>query len=427
MGVILNMKIINISIILLLALNNDALLPMKRGRDDEQLDNISKRVKKISVTLEKCLKQGEAREFGKNHSLHCGYYALWNALCCIDPTLTNQRMERKAFHENLDQWEAWIRAARLKKTIDNLEPNELDYLIKKINPSLRNQITIVCSKNQLQGFSQGHALSESLLRRIARFRNENQPQAFIINTSCAFDAAQKGTGHFITIIVSEKDDSMCYEIYNSSKHLSNQEYQDSFFKPLNRLVEQENLDVLKARARICLLVEQVRKYLEASQQDIQSWVYVRTLEEYVQALSTKVFEYKGVLKDETTEAITVQIRNTIRRLRQKHGMNNDFYECQGVIHNDYAHNVLQVINNLWQQIDDLETRGVIKDILWGQDYAYEPEHLRGLVVKNIAQRYQEIQTNAPSITPETFGKIAQEFGIAQDIIEEVSQVLGSHV
>jgi len=276
--------------------------PAGLGKRTDSEKNGAPAAKKQKVSSqdpqEECIAKGCVRASLKQadyqgHGLHCGYYALWNALCSLnlnENIKVDNRRARNIFSNYLAEWELFIEKMRKENqagrsgisyistllntllssstSVDNLEPNELDKLVSELvknnllvaaqhgDTNSANNVTVFTSKNQIDELVQGHGLSQELLERIKKFRNDGLLQAFIINTGTDNAVLQTGTNHWIAAVLTRLPDGNNQLAFHDSGFVPTAKKDfDQYFnakKPIQKALEklfiEVDIDVLSARA-----------------------------------------------------------------------------------------------------------------------------------------------------------------------------------
>lgn len=399
----------------------------------------AKRPKASSSKIEvmQSLKQGMI----KGHGLHCGYYALWHALCALDPALKNKRCNQKSFFELLKKWENTVRCTRFNQQpkniiekskfalglmpvkVNNLEPNELDLLIEKFGENFVDQITVIPSVNYLEELSHGGISNEKLFARIAQFKECSATQVLIINTGTDKGKRITGTNHWMAIALSVDQEIIKLSIYDSGyvpdkgtpeRELKYRSILDNIYK----LFVVQDIALVQARTILNDTLASISKYLEAATQDPKLWAYVSMLEDYCFELYVVVLEICDP-NNPLDQQKKISIKKDLKRdARESFGMNAE--ESSGVIHQDYVEHILTVTipGHLKELKSDVD-REAVKTLLFESGYAYEPGNLYALAVLKIQQAYEQAQGR--NISCETFIQAAQELGLPQVI---VNQALG---
>lgn len=370
-----------------------------------------------NVIRQKSLKQSSIAI----HGLHCGYYALWNVLRNLDSTLQcdSQQKERFLFQQYLTFWEMFIAERRTQRGVmhgvNNLEPDEIDALIEHFFSELHAQVTVICSKNQLNGFILGHGLSPEMLEQINRFRM-GQVQAFIINTGIDEGVANLGTAHYIAVIMipDAAGASFRFETYDSGAVCTDNKIFMScvytpILQPLERLFVTENFELLQARAQLAPHFQAVQSYCAGMQKGSASWEYVGRLEDCVRTLKINLVQLQSPHQVNLEQLVQQEITE----------WRTDFFGMsplgkQGVIHEDYINHLLSVIESLEMAYQTINCNDLYITIINEPGYAFQYERLQELAMNRIILAYQQ---KGMMISDDLFRRIAQEAGIPQEIVE----------
>lgn len=409
---------------------------LKKRSAEKNDEPAAKRPKGSSIKIEvmQCLKQGMVN----GHSLHCGYYALWHALCALDPSLKSKICNQKSFYNFLGKYESCIGWARLNKQqksifekgkyalglisieVNNLEPNELDLLTENYCKHFTDQITVVPSVNYLERCSKGLIQNQKLFARIAKFKERFQTQLFIINTGQDKGVKAKGTNHWIAVALNGSQDMIKFSIYDSGfvseKGTLEREEKDKNYKNILHYIHQlfgvQDIALVQARSILNDVRSAVNKYLEAAEQNPESWAYVSMLEDYCFEL------YDIVLRevcDEQVRKVMLDKNDAKRDSRMSFDMMQE--GCTGVINPDYVNCLKTVtIPGYLDEFKSAAERETFKTLLFESGYAYEPEKLYELAVLKIQQAY--VQAQDQNISCEIFINAAQELGFPLVIINQ---------
>ena len=468
-------KIRNFFVVLMLVAQGSALFSMdskqavqkgtslgKRKRQDHTDNTEAPREKKrkneISSTRSFCfdsLKQDKQ----SGHALHCGYYALWNALCSVSTgPLNGKHLNQESFKDHLGLWEAKVRHKRTGQVgsvasfishmralvsrdtnVNNLETDELDCLVDSLvenrllaespaeraaeNLAAADNVTVFASKNQISQLIEGHGLSSALLERIRKFRHDGLPQAFLINTGA--DDGQKNSGcfHWIAAVLTRlpvKVDNYDYSLnfYDSGfvpvGGQAYNEYGKSFnpiINSLRQLFIEQDLNQLRARSLLSSKLHAVKIYSDQAKNiknsdgnplfwelDVYSQEYINFLESYLQSC------IKILVPD---EADTLNKKPALQRSKPKYKEDNACYAAYLRRKNTKMQQVLRKvkISTDWSKIKSLH-----KYIPMLQGVAGE------LAVNKLAQMYHEFVLTA-QVEKAAFIQAALDFGIPQNIID----------
>lgn len=392
---------------------------------------------KIEIEVMQCLKQGMVN----GHGLHCGYYALWHALCALDPSLKDKICNQKSFYNFLGKYESCIGWARLNKQqksifekgkyalglisieVDNLELNELDLLTENYCKHFADQITVVPSVNYLERCSKGLIQNQKLFTRIANFKERFQTQLFIINTGQDKGVRAKGTNHWIAVALNGSQDMIKFSIYDSGfvseKGTPDRELQDKHYKNilnhLHQLFIVQDIALVQARSILNDVRSAVNKYLEAAEKNPESWVYVSMLEDYCFELYVIALESCDP-NNPFDQQKKISLKKDLKRdARESFGMNAE--ESSGVISPDYV-NHLQTVT-IPQSLGEFKkhaTKLTALEKLFESGYAYEPGKLYDLAVRKIEQAY--VQAQDQNISCEIFINAAEVLGFPLVIINQ---------
>lgn len=167
----------------------------------------------------------------RKHSMHCAYYALWNALHCVgemEAYLTREIFESDDY---LPIWETFVRKHDVQGRVNNVSINVLDDLLKyeqadEDNEGMFDNIILINAYNQIDVLEGGMALEDYIVQSIERLRNNRTPQAIIMNT--AFDNADLATirsgYHYICVGVHYEDEAsqnIVLDVYDSMHPFGN--------------------------------------------------------------------------------------------------------------------------------------------------------------------------------------------------------------
>lgn len=444
-------------------------LLLKRKRDDDT--NIikapdAKKIKAarlpIKLSCEASLKQAD--QLG--HTLHCGYYALWNALCSVNAG--RKHVDRKSFKKDLELWEAQVHSKRTEHVgtvasfisstlafistsrrdaeVNNLETNELDLLVNSLvvagllpelaaereadSLAAADNVTVFASKNQIGELVAGHGLSSALLARIRKFHQDGLPQAFIINTGADNGQRQSGGFHWIAAVLTRlpvqiNNCNYSLKFYDSGsvpKSSQSQEAYDQYCEKLKPMVHsihelfiEKDLEQLTVRSLLASDLHAVKVYSDQAtdikksagdplfwELDVYSNGYIKFLKSYVRCCIRAVAPERF---DELNQKMALQYNKP--KYMQDNARYAKYLRRKSI---PEMQEVLKIkeINTDWSKFDALDK---YVDML--QNCASQ------LAANKLVATYQKFVTNAdadPRITQDLFSSVACEFGIPEIMI-----------
>lgn len=389
-----------------------------------------------------------------DHGLHCGYYALWNALCGVTPAFQDQTLDQAAFCELLEVWELAVGERRLPQEaafvnifrdsfqaneVNNLQVEELDLLVNNLvkntllpasdapraadDLQAANNVTVFASQNQIAQYATGHGLNPALLARIRKFRADGEPQAFIINTGNARDQKQVGTFHWIAAVLTRHPaptEQFAYKLtfYDSGFVPKSSEDKAGFTQyskklppmrdSIHALFIEEDLDLLTARSLLAPQLHAVKVYSDQLQDiknapgDLLRWSfddysheYINFLEDYVRCC------IRAVAQDRFNE---LNEKMALRRAKRTN--------------NEYA----SFLRNKTIPVMQAELMNSFGDTNW-TNFKELDVHIptlqacaRQLAINKLAGTYLQFVITG-QITQDAFRQVAHEVGIPQEIIQ----------
>lgn len=427
----------------------------KRSRSDVDVrDDVKQPKIEVNGTQMGCNSSLKQASY-EGHGLHCGYYALWNALCGVNPDFQGENTHREDFNKHLETWENIVfqrrapqeacfvnifRGPILPSEVNNLQVEELDLLVNRLvqdtllpvshaeqvtdGVQAASNVTVFASKNQIAQLATGHGLTPALLDRIRKFRADTQPQAFIINTGNARDERQVGTFHWIAAVLtphSAPTEEFAYELkfYDSGyvpRSRENKKDFDQYCKSLipmgnsiHALFVEENLDLLTARSLLTPQLHAVKVYsdqyaeISNASNDILLWScdvysdeYIYFLEDYVRCC------IRAAAPDRFNE---LNAKMALRRAKR-------------IDNNDYA----KFLRRKTIPVMQAQLKSLFLDPNWTQ-FEELNVHIgtlqacaRQLAINKLAKTYGDFVVTG-QVTQDAFIQVAHEAGISHEIID----------
>lgn len=385
--------------------------------------------KPMSVTSQKSLQQG------RKTGLHCGYYALWNAWCGVDTTQQQNRCVVKEFNKHLTPWETQIHQIRANQGgVDNLESNELEILIRTFLPRFGQHIIVIPSMNYFKEFRNGASENDQLLESIRTFRNtDNSSLAFVVNTGGDYGQRQRGTNHFLSIVLHKNGDQYSADHFDSLKNLRRSASVKTLItESVLPLVTHDDLGLLKAKQLLSNAQPKIKKYWDAHffaatfsfdvadteenemYETDEARAYCSMIEEYYKELYKTVRQNQS--GDGSPQAVNAHVNEVIDGLRA--GSNMAAMGNNNVVTRSYLlaiNEAIQIILADLREIFNEEHVTIILMNLHEETYAYSADKILDLSVKTIHSVWEKIR--GLGISVDRFIDLIRDYDIAADVVQ----------